>query len=516
MLFDVNAALGRFRGSRGGFDTPDELEREMTRLDIDEALVYHVLAGEGDVRLGNRLLSESIQGHPRLHACWTMAPPVLGDLPPASEWVAEAVAAGARAIRLFPRYSLYTPACWTLAPLLDAIEHAGLPVFFDFGAHHWSERVIPWDALEDLCLCHPDLAVVVTSITIGETRDAISLLHRLPNLHVELHAFNLPDGLALLASEGLAPKLLFGTGLPWRASECVVEQTLRSGLAPADLESVADGNARRLLGLAPRCAAPARPAPRTAGLVLDVHAHTGAWERTCTSVRGPEAVIRSMHRCGVHKMVVSSFAAIHGEMRAGNEEAAAAARACPGQLYAYAAINPHYPEEIEAELARCFEGNADFVGLKLHCGLHEVQLQHPGYERALQFAGENELPVLVHGGGQDDWAGVAQRYPRAAFIMAHACVWNGYDEAGRALYRPAGEIDNLYVDVAGSAAHRDALVALTALVGIKKVLFGSDFPMFDLAFETGRITSSKLAPAEKVMVCGGNALRIFKRIPHIE
>jgi predicted TIM-barrel fold metal-dependent hydrolase len=41
-------------------------------------------------------------------------------------------------------------------------------------------------------------------------------LNRLDNLYLEYHAFNLPDGLRRLAGEGLADRLLFGTGLPLR------------------------------------------------------------------------------------------------------------------------------------------------------------------------------------------------------------------------------------------------------------------------------------------------------------
>jgi len=516
-LLDCNVGLGRLRDGHRGFETADQLLAEMARLGIDEALAYHVHAAEADVRYGNRLLSDAVRDHPKLHACWVMAPPALGDLPTPSEWAAEAVAARVRAVRLVPRHSLYTIASWCVGPLFDALEKAKLPVFLDFGAHHWSEQTIPWAAVKEVCERHPQLGVVIVGATVGETRDVVSLLRLFPNLHLECHAFNLPDGLGLLAEERLSSKLLFGTGMPWRAGECVVEQTLRSGLRPADIEGVSGENARRLLGLdALAAASTPKPAVRTAGLVLDAHAHVGAWERTCTVVRTPEQVVRSMHRCGVHKMVVSSFSALHGETRAGNQETFDAVRRFPDHLYGYVVVNPHFTKDTGAELEQCFAQTANFVGIKLHCGLHQAQLQDAGYEAALAFADEHELPVLVHGGGKDDWAGAAQRYPGARFIMAHACAWDGADPAGRELYRQARDIENLYVDVAGSAAHRGALAALADLVGVKKVLFGSDFPMFDLAFELGRITRSGLSPAEKVMICGGNALGIFKRIPHSE
>jgi len=398
---------------------------------------------------------------------------------------------------------------------LEALERAELPLMLDFGPRHWSERGTPWDDIRETCERRPALSVVVIGSTVGEARDAFSLLRLLPNLHLEYHAFNLPDGLRLLADAGLAGQLVFGTGMPARAGECVTEQTLRSGLSAGDLYAAGSGNARRILnltGLEPVSRTTLEPVSRVAGMVVDAHAHVGCWERTITTVRTTADIVTSMQRCGVHKMVVSSFAAIHGEMRVGNDQTAAAVRECPGHLYGYAVANPHYPEEAEAEMRRCFERLEGFVGLKLHCGLHGLPLRHPGYERALAFANERELPVLVHGQGTDDWEAMARRYAGASFIVAHGCAWDGTDPAGAELYGPVRDVPNLYVDVAGSAAHRGALRALVDRVGAQKVLFGSDFPMFDLAFELGRVVLSDLQPAERVALCGGNAMRLFSAI----
>ena len=130
----------------------------------------------------------------------------------------------------------------------------------------------------------------------------------------------------------------------------------------------------------------------------------------------------------------------------------------------------------------------------------------------MAFAEERALPVLVHGSGQEDWEAIAQRYPRASFIMAHGCAWDGMDPAGREHYEEIHRIENLYVDVAGSAAHRGALRALVDLVGVDKVLYGSDFPMFDLGFALGRVAGSELDCAEQSAVCSGNARRLFESL----
>jgi hypothetical protein len=227
-------------------------------------------------------------------------------------------------------------------------------------------------------------------------------------------------------------------------------------------------------------------------------------------VKGPDAFVRSMDRCGIDKLVFSSFSAIHGETRLGNAETAKWVRQHPKRLFGYCVINPNYPDEVDDELRLRFDDCVNFAGLKLHCQLHGAQLHDAGYARALTYASEHGLPVLVHGGGQDKWDDVCANYPGANFIMAHACAWDGIDATLRELYIRVATTPNVYVDTAGSPAHRGALRALIDLIGVDKILYGSDFPMFDFAFEAGRIIGADLSPNEKHAVCSTNAQRIFK------
>ena len=44
------------------------------------------------------------------------------------------------------------------------------------------------------------------------------------------------------------------------------------------------------------------------------------------------------------------------------------------------------------------------------------------------------------------------------------------------------------------------------------MLYGSDYPMFDLAFEIGRVAMADLSDLEKLAIGGGNAARLFTRL----
>lgn len=179
--------------------------------------------------------------------------------------------------------------------------------------------------------------------------------------------------------------------------------------------AVSSGTARSLLKLRGTAAAPERqPNSEWPDNVADMHAHIGSWERTTTPVKALEELVESIGQCGILKMVFSSFSAIHGETRVGNQETADAVRRLPDRLYGYCVINPNYPGESSAELARCFEHAQNFVGLKFHRQLHCAQSRDRGYESALAYASEHSLSVLVHEGRPfpSDLARRVQRVPQ--------------------------------------------------------------------------------------------------------
>jgi len=512
-VFDANVTLGRTAVPVGDpFDTPEALLEEMRRLRIDEALVCHAIALEADVEYGNALLLEQLRRYQNLFPCWVMAPPAFGDLREPQAWLERARAAGVKAVRLVPKHSNYSLAAWCTGPLLNQLEQANMPALLDFGHHHWSQSPIPWNDVLEVCHRFPALDVVVLGVTVGDTRNLYAALRAAPNLHLECHDFALPDMYQLMAKEGFAERLLFGTGMPKYAGENRVFQLWRSGLSQTEQANVGWRNAQMNIDTPPATDLLTRdPAPWPKGVVIDIHAHYGSWEATSSPVNRPEDIMDSMHRCTIHKLIGSSFTAIHGETRRGNEQTAHIIRKYPDFLFGYCVINPNYPEDTRGEMERCFDKAVNFVGLKFHCGLHGKPLHDRGYAEALEYANEHALPVLVHAHGDDDWKDTTQRYPRVPFIVAHGCAWNTWEPPPTTISL-AAEIDNMYLDVAGSAAWRKALRRLVDKVGLRKVLYGSDYPMFDLAWELGRVALAELSDVEKLTICGGNATRLFQRL----
>lgn len=156
---------------------------------------------------------------------------------------------------------------------------------------------------------------------------------------------------------------------------------------------------------------------------------------------------------------------------AANDMVIEAAAASGGLLHPFCRVRPsdgNAPEEAR----RAIEAGAQ--GIKLHPRAEEFTLDHPAIRELAAIVHERDMPMLVHAGRGIPALGahmvaLAQEFPRARFILAHAGItdlsW---------IWRAAAELPNLLFDT--SWWMPADLQALFSLVPPGNVLFASDAP----------------------------------------
>jgi hypothetical protein len=155
---------------------------------------------------------------------------------------------------------------------------------------------------------------------------------------------------------------------------------------------------------------------------------------------------------------------------AANDEARAIEAGADGRIVHFCRVNPHDGALAEAE--RCLDLGAH--GIKLHPRAEQFAMSEPAVEDLTRLAEARGVPILIHAGrgipalGQDTLE-LAQRYPGAKFILAHAAV---SDLAW--LWRLLPENPNLFVDT--SWWNPADFVALFSLVPPGQILWASDNP----------------------------------------
>jgi predicted TIM-barrel fold metal-dependent hydrolase len=73
----------------------------------------------------------------------------------------------------------------------------------------------------------------------------------------------------------------------------------------------------------------------------------------------------------------------------------------------------------------------------------------------------------------------------------------------------AKESPNLYVDFCATWADADKVARVVGELGAERVLFGSDYTLFDPGHTLGMLEEAALSVEEKALILRGNAERLF-------
>lgn len=155
-------------------------------------------------------------------------------------------------------------------------------------------------------------------------------------------------------------------------------------------------------------------------------------------------------------------------------------------------------------------------------GLHGVKL-HPEFQNfslddaemmPIYKAIEGRLPLLVHVGDEnrdsshpEKLAKILESFPRLTVIAAHFGGYSAWDESCEFL---VGK--NVYFDTSSSLFKLNGKKAVEMIRnhGVEKVLFGTDYPMWQHAEEFERFMRLELTETERRMILYGNAAKLMK------
>ena len=247
-LLDANCRLGPSNLTTE--NTPSsfaQLQAELERCGISEALVYHSLASGYDPSFGNERLLEEIADSSGFHACMVVIPSDRSEHSELSVASRDLFASKMRAARVFPRRHRVSLSGWSADGLLQDLASHKIPLFIDFDRNHWADEFVEYDQLFRICNTFPDLPVILVREGIGSTRYLYPLLEKFENLYIEISYYQVSRGLEEIAHRFGAHHLLFGTGLPDYSAGPAVSMLLLSDLSLAEKRLIGGDNLRALL-----------------------------------------------------------------------------------------------------------------------------------------------------------------------------------------------------------------------------------------------------------------------------
>lgn len=230
--------------------TPELLRSELALLGVKAGLVSHVVAREYHPSAGNDLLMDALATSPDFAPCWIVLPHHTGEMPEPETLVANMIAKGVRAAKLFPaiaggaghRFHLHRH---VVGDLLSTLERYRIPLFVDYLLGRRDD--VDWREISEVCERHPDLPVVLVRSSGRSSRMLIPLMKALPNLHMETSFYHSHRGLEVLVESVGPERILFGSNYPFNTLPGSVFRVAHTQISWADRRLIAGDNLRRLL-----------------------------------------------------------------------------------------------------------------------------------------------------------------------------------------------------------------------------------------------------------------------------
>ncbi|MDR1506770.1 MAG: amidohydrolase [Treponema sp.] len=223
----------------------------------------------------------------------------------------------------------------------------------------------------------------------------------------------------------------------------------------------------------------------------------------------PEDLSAAGKRGGIDRFVVFSAAAVPAQVESINTYIAAV---CAENAAAFTGFGTLHPDMKNpgAEIERMI--SLGLKGVKFHPDMQKFNIDD---DRMMDIYGglEGKLPVIFHTGDYRytyshpaRLAPVLDAFPRLAVIAAHFGGWSLFDLALEYL-----RTRRCYFDLSSSIPYlgRRRAEELIRIYGAERMLFGSDYPIWDPGECLAEFLELRLNPAEQERILSGTALEIL-------
>lgn len=235
-----------------------------------------------------------------------------------------------------------------------------------------------------------------------------------------------------------------------------------------------------------------------------------------------DALTRDMDAAGVDRAVVLGMGWTDLEVaREVNDYVIESAKRYPKRLTGFCSVNPAWGQSAVQEIRRCSAAGARGIG-ELHPDSQGFDItDRAALAPLMACARELGLPVLVHSSEPvgHSYAGKGQTtpgklyrflesFPDNIIICAH---WGGGLPFYALMPEVPGVLENAYFDTAASPLlyRSDIFSTVAGLVGARRILFGTDYPLIRHRRLVRQVEDSGLDGPARQAILGGNIAELL-------
>ena len=216
-------------------------------------------------------------------------------------------------------------------------------------------------------------------------------------------------------------------------------------------------------------------------------------------------------KAGVDRFIVQSVATTPKQVRSINRFIHDTVNEFPDRMYGLGTLHPD-SEDIQGDVEDLI--SLGLKGVKLHPDIQKFKLDDYRCLKIYELCENNNLPILIHtGDSRYDYSNpnrlipILDIYNKLTVVGAHFGGWSIWEEATEQLYKK----ENFFVDCSSSfyALSDEQIKKIIAQYSTDRVVFGTDYPMWDLKTEVDRFNSLGYSEEDSEKILWKNAMRIY-------
>ena len=243
-------------------------------------------------------------------------------------------------------------------------------------------------------------------------------------------------------------------------------------------------------------------------MIIDFHCHIGQSKVFSGKSGTAKDIVQLMDKRKIDKTVLLPTASPRKPRY--YEDVLEAYREFPDRFFPFFLANPR--EENVCEMLQMVVEKYGFKGLKMHPSFLGVAADDKDWVYPIaEKARELKICMMVHSDPSmyaTPWQVglLAMDFPEVPVVMAHmGFVDVIYNDAAIDMAR---RCPNIYLETCGVSAEGKVTQTVKE-IGAHRVLYGSDMPFHDPAFDMARIEYAKISDDEKKLVMGENAKKLL-------
>ena len=214
---------------------------------------------------------------------------------------------------------------------------------------------------------------------------------------------------------------------------------------------------------------------------------------------------------GITHSLIFSVATKPSQVKSINEFIAQNVNIAPDKFTGLGTLHPD-SDDIKSDVDHLLE--LGLKGVKIHPEFQGVKINDERCYKIYELC-RGKLPVLFHTGDNryemsnpDNLLPILKQFPDLTVIGAHFGGYSVWDDA----MKNFSGFDNLYVDCSSAMPFMSIKKSreLVDFYGADHVLFGTDFPMWNIGEELNRFNELGLSNDQKELILYKNACKLFK------